>query len=507
MVFHLRRSKLHRSNGLAFAGSTEFEGTCALGSEHERLGAFLAKVYIANGRPWAGSHLDIHILRCIVTQGVLRGNGLDILEILVVDTATRSHRLGLLELIGIQRFDGAYALRREIRLVDGLRGLINRDFVNTDRTIGRGSGFDSIVFLHTFQQRTIMVDVIIGSLIFVQVGMVVGRRAGMRTIDTLILPWVWVGRIVGNHIAHRTGFWFRYTDVLFLLVFVPVGIFTICPVRAIGIDKLTIHDVQLAGLEVIGSRQFDGAAVDSRHRRLQLGNTCIIGLKVSTFFIRIATTERNPTCAVLIDYHTWVEDPIARQCTWGISVDHGFSERWFPGTDGRIGRQHANAVAGIGKIKEEFLLTVFRRTPGDWWCPWVHKALIPWITRPCGTKLSHIDGAVEGPVDHIVGGEDNEWLDISITILTLFTILNELLMVVRTIDIQTAVILEGGRICTEYATADGVGLSYGFEVLGSGCLSVYMEAHSHHHGNSKELFHVLSYYFLIVGQRYTLFFE
>ena len=166
-----------------------------------------------------------------------------------------------------------------------------------------------------------MVDVIIVALILVQMGVVVGRRAGMGTYDTLVFPGIGIRRIVVDHIAHSALVGFRNSDVLLLLVFVPVGILTICPIGAIGINELTIEEVQFAGLEVIGSGNLDGTAVEFDHRGLQFDDTGIIRLDIGAFLVGVATAEGEPARAVLVDHHTGVEDPVTGQRTWGVAID------------------------------------------------------------------------------------------------------------------------------------------------------------------------------------------
>ena len=68
----------------------------------------------------------------------------------------------------------------------------------------------------------------------------------MLSTTAFVLPRVGIHRIVGYHIAHRTGVGLTDFDVLFLLVCVPVGIGAFRPRRTIGIDELTVHDIQLA---------------------------------------------------------------------------------------------------------------------------------------------------------------------------------------------------------------------------------------------------------------------
>ena len=136
-------------------------------------------------------------------------------------------------------------------------------------------------------------------------------------------------------------------------------------------------------------------------------------------------------------------------------------------------------MTGVGKVKEKLLFAVLVSAPGDRRCPGVHKALVPGIARPRGTELGHVDGAVKGPVDQIVGRKHHQRLDLTITIFASLAVCNEFLTVVGTVDIQATVVFEGCGIGAEYAATDRIGITRCLEVGSNSGLGTYLEAHGH----------------------------
>ena len=190
---------------------------------------------------------------------------------------------------------------------------------------------------------------------------------------------------------------------MIFLVFAPVAVLAVCPVRTISKDELTVHDVQFVGLKMIWSQYPDGVAVKGSHRGLQLRNTSILGFNVSASIDGIKSTEGNPAYTVLVDDYTWVEDGRAGCCPRCISVDHQSRKRRFPGTDRRIGFQYTYAMTAVAEVEEELFGSVLLGAPDNRWCPRDSIALVPRIRCPPGADLLRVDGAVKGPVHHVVG--------------------------------------------------------------------------------------------------------
>ena len=92
-------------------------------------------------------------------------------------------------------------------------------------------------------------------------------------------------------------------------------------------------------------------------------------------------------------------------------------------------------MTAVAEIEEELVFTSLVSTPCDGWCPRDTIALIPRISNPSGADLLCVDGAVEGPVHHIIGREHYNGFDFAIAVLSFLTILDELLVVVGAIDI------------------------------------------------------------------------
>ena len=150
----------------------------------------------------------------------------------------------------------------------------------------------------------------------------------------------------------------------------------------------------------------------------------------------------------------------------------------YKGTNGALTLQHANAVTAVAEVQEELVNAFCIRTPRDGWCPRHAIALVPRIRRPPAAEFLRVDGAVERPVHQVVGREHHYRLDLAVVVFALLAIGNKLLVVVRAIHIQTAVILQCRRVGTEDVGADGIVVTAPL-VVGSHCLRISQNACCH----------------------------
>ena len=79
----------------------------------------------------------------------------------------------------------------------------------------------------------------------------------------------------------------------------------------------------------------------------------------------------------------------------------GFGEGRLEGTYGRRALDDAYTAASVGEVDEELVAI-----GGCDSAPHCRRG--PRLTTPRAADLAYVDGAVEGPVDHVVGGEDDE---------------------------------------------------------------------------------------------------
>ena len=120
-------------------------------------------------------------------------------------------------------------------------------------------------------------------------------------------------------------------------------------------------------------------------------------------------------------------------------------------------------MAAVAEVEEELVLAVGGGAPGDGGCPGDAIAVPLRVFHPSGTQFIRVNGAVEGPVDEVVGREDDDGLDAAIAVLALLAAGNELLAVVSAIDIKTAVIFESCGVGTKDAGTDGIAVGNPFE--------------------------------------------
>ena len=147
-------------------------------------------------------------------------------------------------------------------------------------------------------------------------------------------------------------------------------------------------------------------------------------------------------------------------------MDHQLLVRRCPWTDGGIGFQHGHTMAAVAEVKEELVIAVaLVVAPGNGRCPRDAIALVPFTWCPPRADFLRVDGAVEGPVHHVVGREYDDGLDITIRIVAFLAVGYELLTVVGAIDVQASVILQRRRVGTEYAGTDRVLVARPLKVL------------------------------------------
>ena len=71
------------------------------------------------------------------------------------------------------------------------------------------------------------------------------------------------------------------------------------------------------------------------------------------------------------------------------------------------------------------------------------------------------------PVHHVVSRKDHYRLDFAVVVLALLAVLDELLVVVRTVDVKASVILQCRRVGAENVGTDGVVVARTLVVGGS----------------------------------------
>ena len=94
----------------------------------------------------------------------------------------------------------------------------------------------------------------------------------------------------------------------------------------------------------------------------------------------------------------------------------------------------------------------------------------PGLSAPVATNLSYVYGSVECPVHKIIGRKDYERFNVSIAVRPLLSIGFVLLVVIGTIDIQAAVVVDGCWVRTKNAGTDGVAASQSLVVRCRCCL-------------------------------------